>query len=538
MIKNPVLRGFNPDPSICRVNDDYYIAVSTFEWFPGVLIYHSLDLCNWKLIKKPLERLSQLNMLGNPDSTGIWAPCLSYDKDKFYLVYTDVKQTEGPYKDMHNYLVTCNKIDGSYSDPIYLNGKGFDPSLFHDDDGKKYLVQMVWDHRQEFPSTVGEKFAGIILQEYDPVLEKLVGFEHLIFDKTPIQLSEGPHLYKKDGYYYLLMAEGGTVYEHSVSIARSKNILGPYEHHPSNPILSSYLDPANQLQKAGHASMVETSNGEYYLAHLCGRPLENDYPLYAGDRGDCCLGRETSIQKIYWEDSWPYVVNGPSPSIEVEGLSDADTLDDKKVIMDHFDKDSYDENFQTLRIPLDDTILNLKERPSHLRLYGRHSLGSKFVQAQLSRRWQSFTFEASTCVDYRPTTFQQSAGLCCYYNSTNHTYIGVTYDKNIGRCIEIAQVNNNVYSTCGIQKIRIDDDVNNIYFKVNVNHRNYVYSYSFDNINWTEVKHVFYSGYLSDDYILKQQDAFFTGAFVGMYCYDIAGLNSHADFDYFRYEQF
>ena len=149
MIRNPILPGFNPDPCICRRGNDYYMAVSSFEWFPGIPIYHSKDLKNWNLKYRPLNRLSQLNMSGNPDSCGVWAPCLTYNDDMFWLIYTDVKSYSGIWKDTHNYLVTCDKIDGQWSEPIYLNSSGFDPSLFHDDDGKKYLVNMVWDYRED-----------------------------------------------------------------------------------------------------------------------------------------------------------------------------------------------------------------------------------------------------------------------------------------------------------------------------------------------------------------------------------------------------
>ncbi len=170
-ITNPILRGFNPDPSILRVGDDYYIATSTFEWFPGVQIHHSRDLIHWKLIARPLNRVSQLDLKGAAASEGVWAPCLSYDKGVFYLVYTNVRlwRSGGP-RDLHNYLVTATDIRGEWTDPIYLNGSGFDPSLFHDDDGRKWLINMLWDHRLGRNS-----FAGIVLQEYDPVNRRLPG---------------------------------------------------------------------------------------------------------------------------------------------------------------------------------------------------------------------------------------------------------------------------------------------------------------------------------------------------------------------------
>src|SRR5258705_3126622 len=207
-IQNPILKGFNPDPSIVRVGDDYYIATSTFEWFPGVQIHHSKDLKNWRLLTRPLNRASQLNMLGDPDSCGIWAPCLSHDGDQFYLIYTDVKRygrtsvggaAGASLRDFHNYMVTCTTIDGEWSEPVYLNSSGFDPSLFHDDDGRKWLVNMLCDHR---PGQ--NRFAGILGQEYSGKERSLTGNRELIFEGTALGLTEAPHLYKRNGYYYLL----------------------------------------------------------------------------------------------------------------------------------------------------------------------------------------------------------------------------------------------------------------------------------------------------------------------------------------------
>src|SRR5690349_7346323 len=278
-IRNPILPGFNPDPSIVRVGDDYYIATSTFEWFPGVQLHHSRDLVNWRTLRQPLRRASQLNMLGDPDSCGVWAPCLTYADGLFYLVYTDTKRYGrttaagaggASLRDFHNYLVTSPAIEAEWSDPIYLNATGFDPSLFHDDDGRKYLVQMLWDHR---PGR--NRFAGIVLQEYSPAAQRLIGERKIIFEGTAIGFTEGPHLYKRDGYYYLLTAEGGTGWGHAVTLARSREIAGPYELHPHTYLLTSRDRPDAPLQRAGHADLVETEQGETYMVHLCGRPIPN-----------------------------------------------------------------------------------------------------------------------------------------------------------------------------------------------------------------------------------------------------------------------
>src|SRR6188768_3387701 len=254
-VANPILRGFNPDPSIVRVGDDYYIATSTFEWFPGVQIHHSRDLAHWRLAARPLNRPSQLDMRGEPDSCGIWAPCLTHADGLFHLIYTDVKRygrMGASFRDFHNYLVTCPSIDGDWSDPIYLNSSGFDPSLFHDDDGRKYLVNMLWDHRPG-----ANRFGGIVLQEYSPPARALVGERTLIFTGTPIGLTEAPHIYKRDGYYYLIVAEGGTGWGHAVTMARSRTLEGPYELHPDGPVLTARDRPHATLQRAGHADLVE-----------------------------------------------------------------------------------------------------------------------------------------------------------------------------------------------------------------------------------------------------------------------------------------
>ena len=248
-MKIPILKGFNPDPSIIRVGDDYYIATSTFEWFSGVQIHHSKDLINWRVISHPLNRVSQLDMRGVPDSCGVWAPCLSYNNGIFYLVYSNVKSFDGVWKDTPNYLVTTDDILGDWSEPIFLNASGFDGSLFHDDD-EKYYVSMLVDHRG------GKFFGGIILQKYSDKDKKLIGLVHHIFNGTELGKTEGPHIYKKSAFYYLITAEGGTEYGHAVTMARSKNILGPYGVHPENPIISTRWNPNHPLMIPKHLKQV------------------------------------------------------------------------------------------------------------------------------------------------------------------------------------------------------------------------------------------------------------------------------------------
>ena len=545
MIQNPVLKGFNPDPAICRVGDDYYIATSTFEWFPGVQIHHSKDLINWRLVGHPLNRMSQLDMKGVPNSGGVWAPCLTYSDNKFWLIYTDVKVNMGPWKEGHNYLVTCDTVDGEWSEPIYLNSSGFDPSLFHDDDGKKYLTNMVWDPRIGINS-----FAGIALQEYDVKTQKLVGEALNIFKGTWLKYVEGPHIYKKDDWYYLITAEGATEFYHAVTVARSRQIEGPYEVHPENPILTAAHNPRNGLQKCGHASFVETPDGDWYMAHLASRPqwpthlgLLQNRDVFMGrdfatqhvwqNRGYCSLGRETAIQKLEWRQEWPYIVGPLEGSVEVKAPNvNPQPWEPTYPEVDNFQGPNLNINFNTLRIPFTDKLGSLTSRKNHLRLYGNESLTSKFTQSLVARRWQSFRFEAAAAVEFYPENIQQGAGLVCFYNTENWSALQVRWDEIHGRYIELTIADNANYTQPLLNKTAIPEDVQYVHFKVNVDYNIYSFSYSFDGENWIGIDKILDATKLSDDYVNGPR---FTGAFVGMNCDDMSGLRAPADFKYFSY---
>ena len=532
-INNPVLRGFNPDPSICRVGDDYYIAVSTFEWFPGVQIHHSKDLVHWELVSQPLNRLSQLNMLGDPDSGGVWAPCLSYADNHFWLIYSDVKVVEGDcFKDVTNYLVTCDTIDGTWSEPIVMNTSGFDPSLFHDEDGRKYFVNMVWDYRPQ-----NHRFYGIVLQEYSVEERKLIGPKKIIYKGTGLGLTEAPHLYKVGAYYYLLVAEGGTKFEHAACIARAKSITGPYEDHPHNPILTAWDDLRNPLQKAGHASLVQTQDGQWYLAHLLGRPLKLPKDKLLENRGFCPLGRETGIQKIEWHDEWPFVVGGPHPSEHVDAPDlPAVSFAQDYPVQDEFTSATLNHHFQTLRVPFTEQMGSLSARPGYLRLFGAESPHSTFRQSLVARRWQSFNFTAETFLDFKPETFLQFAGLICYYNIRNWTSLHVTEDEEKGKIITILNCDHfQTSAPLAGEEIQVPRDLPGVYLRVEVAGLSYHFEYSFDGVTYQQVGPDWPSWKLSDDYV--DQGGFFTGAFVGMHCVDLSGEKIPADFDYFKYEE-
>jgi xylan 1,4-beta-xylosidase len=531
LIRNPILPGFNADPSILRVGTDYYIATSTFEWYPGVQIHHSKDLANWELVVRPLTRRNQIDLRGEPDSCGVWAPCLTHDGDQFWLVYTDVKRKDGSFKDTHNYIVTAPKIEGPWSDPIYANSSGFDPSLFHDEDGRKWFINMTWDHRAR-PNA----FSGITLQEFDPIKHKLIGPRKIIFYGTDLGLVEGPHLYKRNGWYYLLTAEGGTGYEHAATLARSKTIWGPYELHPQKHIISSKDTPFAALQRAGHADYVETPDGKPYLVHLAGRPI--------GQKRRCVLGRETAIQEAYWDsDDWLYVKNGPVPSLEVDvpGMRDEGTYWEEKR---YTFKDSLHKDFQWLRTPEPERIFNIEK--GKLILTGRESIGSWFEQSLVARRQIHFSFDAETVVDFSPEDERQFAGLTLYYSRYNFFYLTVTSHSDGQRELQIMR------SEASWPEGGLEDRGSNAYFKhlpaegkiklaatIRGSQLQFYYAVLAGKGEQEEKLQKFGpvldASIISDECGGHQVHGSFTGSFVGVACSDLNGTEKKAEFDYFVY---
>jgi xylan 1,4-beta-xylosidase len=532
VIRNPILRGFNPDPSIVRVGGDYYIATSTFEWYPGVQIHHSRDLVNWRLLTRPLRRRSQLDMLGDPDSCGVWAPDLTYANGRFYLVYTDVKRygrttvagaSGASLRDFHNYLVTSESIDGEWSDPVYLNSSGFDPSLFHDDDGRQYVLNMLWDHR---PGR--NRFAGIVMQEYSSAEHRLVGERRVIFSGTPLGLTEAPHLYKRGGYYLLLTAEGGTGWGHAVTMARARSLDGPYELHPDVHVLTSRHRPDVALQRAGHADLVDTPDGETYMVYLCGRPLPN--------RGRCTLGRETAIQKMVWcADGWLRTETGDGiPLVETPAPRGATAVAPAAPRRENFDGSDLPIDFQWLRSPWPGELFSLTDRPGYLRLYGRETVGSLFAQALVARRQQSHCYSASTLVDFEPAQFQQMAGLICYYNSSKFHYLYISDDEAAGKHVRVmSALPDQPQSDAFTPLFAIPSNVA-VELRVEVDYERLHFAYRISGAEWTWIPQQFDASILSDEATAPGLPNF-TGAFVGMACQDMSGARLAADFDWFEY---
>lgn len=293
MFQNPILPGFHPDPSICRVGEDYYLVNSTFEYFPGLPIYHSRDLVNWEPIGHVLDRPEQLDLDGAASSSGLYAPSIRYHDGIFYVVCTNT--TRGG-----NFVVTATDPAGPWSEPHFLGTPGIDPSLMFDDDGRAYYVGQCG----RTPSEYGGDCV-IYIQEFDCKNLCVVGERVTVWDGALKRSfwAEGPRLYKIFGYYYLMIAEGGTWHNHSVTMARSTSVFGPYAPCMRNPIVSHrHLGDDYPLVNIGHADLIETQTGEWWMVALGCRQIDGHH---------CNLGRETLLARVEWDgDKWPVVNPG------------------------------------------------------------------------------------------------------------------------------------------------------------------------------------------------------------------------------------
>jgi len=358
----------------------------------------------------------------------------------------------------------------------------------------------------------------------------MTGPIHLIFQGTAIGFTEGPHLYKRNGYYHLLTAEGGTGWGHAVTMARSRELTGPYELHPDSYVLTSRFRPDVELQRAGHGDLVETQNGETYLVHLCGRPIPN--------RGRCTLGRETAIQPMVWgENGWLRTLDGAGvPYTEVAAPALPEHVFPPSPEREDFDGPTLPLDFQWLRSPWPEELFSLTERPGHLRLYGMETVGSFFRQSLVARRQQAHCFSAATVMEFEPDRFQQMAGLICYYNSTKFHYLYVSHDEVMGKHIRVMsflpdQVQGDAFSA----PVAIPAGLP-IHLRVEVDFERLCFACRVEGAEWTRFYGQHDASILSDEAAAPGTPNF-TGSFVGVCCQDLAGTRQPADFDWFEYRE-
>lgn len=542
MLKNPIFPGFHADPCICRANQDYYIAVSSFEWMPGIPVYHSRDLKNWELYTHVITEAKQADLRKLPSAKGIWAPCLTYCEDEklFYVVYGVMNSMNARYFDVDNYLITASDIRGPWSEPVYLHSAGFDASILHDDDGRKYIVSLEWETREGY-----EKPGAICMTEYSPAEKKVIGYPKRIWrGGTDRGCIEAPHLYKRKGYYYIMCAEGGTGYGHSVTMGRSRNVWGPYEKDPMNPIVTSvpgkfnerhdpdhlkpkYYNPDSFLQKSGHGSWVENELGEVYLVHLTSRPFVPELR--------CTLGRETAMQKMMWtEDGWLRMADGSNLAKEYFAESRLPEYPMPQIPdFDDFDSDTLGIQYYAPRI-MPETFADVKARPGYVRLRGQESRTSLNQVSILARKLTSVHARITTKMEFVPEIYQHSAGLILYYDNMNYINLRKYYSQTLGQsAISVIGLENGGKTEYLDTRIPVDDVP--IYFRLNIENRKTFFEWSYDGKEYTRIGIEFDTSKFSDEYCKYGE---FTGTFVGLTCADRMLHKHYADFDFFQYETF
>lgn len=504
---NPILRGFFPDPSIVRVGDDYYMVNSTFEYFPAVVISHSRDLVHWEIIGHGVTRNDYLDFSGLEDSHGIWAPDISYHDGMFYIMATlrlnggtEEAETKVIRRQM---VIRSERPEGPYSKPVFIDVDGIDPSHFVDDDGNHYMLVS----------------GGARLVRLNTDCTAAAGEPVMIWPGTGNRCPEGPHLLKHNGYYYIILAEGGTGYGHRVSIARSQALYGPYEPCPANPVLTQ-TDPNARIQRAGHGKLVQTAKGDWWMVYLCGRPNGGNFTT---------VGRETCLDPVTWtEDGWFMVNSGQGPS-NTQIAPNLPECQYESCYFDDFDEPRLRLNWQFVRNP-DHDAWSLKERRGYLRIYtGNAPLGSIAARNILVRREQHFHYQAATKLEFLPTCNGEEAGLTCYYNRRCFIKLSLLFDKGLKiRLVE----NRNDHFTCLGEIGDIYPGV--IFLKTIVDKQCRKFYYSYDNQSWQPIGMVTDARFLSDEGV--QLGKHHTGTMVGLYAAAAGtGARIAADFDWFDY---
>lgn len=509
--RNPILPGCYPDPSICRVGEDYYLVTSSFEYFPGLPIFHSRDLVHWQQIGHVLDRASQLDLDEIRPSGGLYAPTIRYHDGIFYVINTlvDSRSRSG------NFIVTATHPEGPWSEPHWLaEAEGFDPSLFFDEGGRVWFTA---NRLREEGYYTGH--SEIYLREIDIKNMKLIGEEFVLWDGAVkgAVWAEAAHIYKANGYYYLLIAEGGTAHHHAVSIARSRNITGHYEVNRGNPILTHrHLGLDYPIVGTGHADLVETQNGEWWMVCLAMRPYGGYYYN---------LGRETFLVPARWEEDW-LIVSPGTGRVEFE-YSVPDLPEhafESPSLRDEFDHPSLALHWNFLRTPRDD-FYSLTERTGFLRLKLRpQQLAEWSNPSFVGRRQQHIHCMAETVMEFTPHSANECAGLVLVQNNDFHFRFVVTCEGEPLICL--------IKRSHGTDEVLATQPVpaGSYTLKVTAHEQNYNFSFSINGLWHSLAENV-------DGRILSTPVA---GGFVGAYIAMYASSNgqtstNHADFDWFEY---
>ena len=501
--KNPVISGFNPDPSVVRVGEDYYLVTSSFCYFPGLPIYHSKNLVDWELIGYGLHRSKQIDLHRTKIWSGIYAPTIRYHNGKFYIITTNTKHGR-------NFIISAENPAGPWSDPITVPIKGYDPSLYFEDD--RVIVTWTGDYKESH---------GILQVEIDVESGELKTEPKLIFHDPEYYGAEGPHVYKIDGKYYLMIAHGGTAMGHRESIFRSDNLYGPYEYNPENPILRNTFYRGYTIQSAGHAELFEDHRGNWWMAFLGIR----NFGGFAQQIS--LLGRETHLAPVTWDDDWPVMYNEGVITLEVS----TDQLWEKPkqelmVKTDDFNEEQLAPEWNFMNNP-DDKLWKLSREKEALVLKGNeNNLDSLGQKALVMQRQKNYFFEAETTLKFEPEAENQEAGLTVFMARDYHYDLFLT--QRDGQKVLVARRK--------IDDINLEEKVvpvNTEEITLKVSGDPWQYTFSFENDNdfqeLVTMKNWFITIHTVGEYYTG-----FTGMFLGLFA---VGEDTQAEFERFSYRE-
>ena len=537
---NPVIKGGYPDPSICEADGIYYMVTSSFEYFPGLPIFKSYDLVHWEQIGNAISRPDQLDFRNCNSSEGLWAATIRYYDGKFYIANTlDVQGRTYRY----NFIITANDPAGEWSDAVIIEGAdGIDPSLYFDEEGNMWYCGNMLPAKLKYPN-----HKLIYLCELDKETYQFIGERHIIYDANTehSMFMEGPHIYHIEGMYYLMTACGGTQTNHCVNMARSENLLGPYEPCPRNPIVTNRsLRLVNDIGVAvtGHGDLIQTQSGEWYMALLGIRPYEHvidDYDCYqprnwirTPDRNKNAqfnLGREVFIIPIAWDyDGWPLVDNHNGMVNLIERKPD---LPEHR-FPHHSRVDNFEESILDMiwcmRRPAPTPFYSLEENPGFLRMRLLSNLiEDKETPSMLVRRQQHYDFHATLAMDFEPKKNGEEAGLVI---TQNERFSFLVLKQMLNQCVVIScyRLVNGVREL--IQSFEIKEGRVYLHIEGGQGFYNFYYGMSEREMIPLALK--------EDGSILSTLVADgFVGSYLGMYASSgHQDSDNYADFDWFCYE--
>lgn len=516
LYRNPIRTGFYPDPSIVRVGDEYYMVNSSFVYFPSIPVSVSKDLIHWKIIGYAITEPEWAALDDLEGGRGYWAPDISYYKGRFYITATYRLNDDGTvYR--KQIVVSSDRPEGPYSKPAIIDEDGIDPSIFTDDDGKRYMLL--------------NRGARIFPLSEDA--SRKTGEAQLLYYGDHKRAPEGPHLLKKDGWYYLFEAEGGTGPGHRITVSRSKELMGRYTPCPYNPIMRQN-DEGAVIQRCGHGKPVQTQNGDWYMVYLCGRKIGEGYSI---------LGRETALDPIEWTaDGWPIV----------NGLDGPSTLQIKPNLPETVWESSLDDDFEADSLSYDWTFPRAPEpdgielNGSYVRIKGsREDLCSMHARNIMLRRQQDFKFEAVCKLKIPKLISGQDVGMTCYYDENTFLKFGVfASEEEQGLILKVTEY---VDGYRDGNAVKIDTHKSELWLKVETNFLKRTFYFSYDGQSYTKVETLENVYYLCDEGLKKGKR--FTGAMLGMYAHDgaqssrsltVSGGEKNAafygEFDLFNYK--